>query len=92
MAVTTETEAGEHTIAGRKITVVRITWRGHGPASYELHHGDDCLSDETFDHYPTNTEIEAVARAEILTGNYCRFCGKDVGLSATTWLQNWRMS
>ena len=81
MAVTTEVEAGEHIIAGRTITVVRITWRGQGPASYDLYHGGDCLTEESFDHYPTRAEIEAVVRAELLTGNYCRFCGKDVGMA-----------
>jgi hypothetical protein len=80
MAVTTETEVGEHTIAGRTITVVRITWRGQGPASYDLYYGEDLLTEESLDHYPAEAEIEAAARAGILTGNYCRFCGDDVGL------------
>jgi hypothetical protein len=80
MAVTTETEVGEHTVVGRIITVVRITWRGQPGISYDLYHGDTCLTEESFDHYPTAGEIETIARAEILTGNYCRFCGRDVGL------------
>ncbi len=83
--ITSETVAGEHTIEGRRIQMQRTTWRGRDAASYDLLDAGtgESLTEESFDWYPTETQMAAVLRGEPCradcAGPYCRFCSREVG-------------
>ncbi len=83
MSATTETVVGEHVVGGRRVNVVRVTWRGQDGASYDLQDAEtgECLTEaESFDRYPTAGQIASVlASLAEPTGYYCRFCAKDAG-------------
>ena len=83
MSVTTGTVVGERLIGGRRVNVVRVTWRGEDGASYDVEDAvtGECLTeDESFDRFPAEEQIASVVASHAEpTGNYCRFCGKDAG-------------
>ncbi|KAA9379676.1 hypothetical protein F5972_08470 [Microbispora cellulosiformans] len=71
MTVTSERAVGEHTVSGRRVRVVEITWRGQDGRSYDVEDaatGDTLTLDESFDAYPTPDQLADLVTEHDHTG------------------------
>ncbi|MEZ0076322.1 hypothetical protein [Planotetraspora sp. GP83] len=61
--ITTERNVGEHTVHGRRVHIIEITWRGKDGRSYDIQDaetGDTLTMQESFDAYPTPEQMADV--------------------------------
>ena len=61
---TSEVIVGTATVNGRELEIVRLTWSDTPGLSYDVHDEatSNCLTEESFDDYPTDEQINAVVQ------------------------------
>ncbi|NBM21174.1 hypothetical protein GUY61_37875 [Streptomyces sp. GC420] len=74
----------EFTVDGEKFRVDELVWNGITGRSFDLVrcNGDEVLTDESFDEYPTDVQIASVLvdHGVYVTWTTCTFCRADIPL------------
>ncbi|MFD0437330.1 hypothetical protein [Streptomyces chartreusis] len=72
----------EFTVDGEKFRVHELVWNGIAGRSFDVVRcdGDEVLTDESFDNYPTDLQIAAVLKDHgvYIAWTMCAFCHKDI--------------